>query len=81
VRRSAARSTSPSIGPKGAAMTRTVLDYERAADGSTEIFDAVTGRVIVHLPASFSFVASPLWHLLHISSSLKRRAGDFRHAR
>jgi hypothetical protein len=59
-------------------MSRTGLDYERVSDGSTEIFDAVTGRVIVRLLASLSFIAAPLWHLWRITSSLMRRVKAFR---
>jgi len=59
-------------------MSRTVLDYERMSEGSTEIFDALTGRVIVRLPAVLSFMAAPLWHLWHTTSSLRRRVTAYR---
>jgi hypothetical protein len=61
-------------------MSRTVLDYERVPSGSTEIFDAVTGRVLVRLPANLSFMASPVWHVWRITSLLLRRVRVSRNA-
>jgi hypothetical protein len=61
-------------------MSRTVLDYERVTDGSTEIFDAVTGRVLVCLPASLSFIAPPVWHVWRVTSLLMRGVRESRYA-